>query len=64
MSRTTPDTAESDSERQKIDLATLDDRIAAILTEIEQEKVPERLLELASALQEALMFHRRRQSPN
>jgi hypothetical protein len=63
MSRTTADIAENDRERQKIDISTLDDRIAALLSEIEQEKVPERLLELASALQEALLFQRR-QSPN
>jgi hypothetical protein len=64
MSRTTTDITERESERQKVDISTLDDRIAALLTEIEQEKVPERLLELASALQEALLLHRRRQSPN
>jgi hypothetical protein len=64
MSRTTTEITENDTEQRKIDISTLDDRIAALLTEIEQEKLPERLLELASALQEALQFHRRRQSPN
>jgi hypothetical protein len=64
MSRIMSDVTERESERQKVEISTLDDRIAALLTEIEQEKVPERLLELASALQEALLLHRRRHSPN
>jgi hypothetical protein len=46
------------------DIATLDDRIAAILTDIESAAVPERLLELASALQSALVLRRQRRTPN
>jgi hypothetical protein len=65
MSRATVPSAEQVSdERKKIDIATLDDRIAAILQEIEQEKVPERLLQLASALQQALIVKRQKKSPN
>ena len=64
MSRTTADTAETESERQRIDVSALDERIAALLTEIEQETVPDRLLELALALQVALQFHRRHEGPN
>jgi len=46
------------------DIATLDDRIASILIEIENAAVPERLLELASALQSALVLRRQRRTPN
>lgn len=53
-----------ESQEKQIDLATLDDRIASILVAIEEEKVPERLLGLASELQQALLIHRQRRHPN
>ena len=51
-------------DKPSVELTGLDERIAAILSNIEQEKVPERLLELASALQQALILQRRRERPN
>jgi hypothetical protein len=47
-----------------IDLETLDDRIAALLTAIEGEKIPERLLKLAGDLQNELVIRRQMKSPN
>ena len=48
----------------KIEISTLDDSIASILTAIEQEKTPERLLRLAEELQAQLALRRQRAEPN
>lgn len=53
-----------ENQEKQIDFATFDDRIASILVAIEEERTPERLLRLASELQEALMVHRQRRHPN
>jgi len=58
-----PSTGAPDQQRS-IDAASLDDRITSILADIEQEKTPDRLLELASALQQALLSRRQRDRPN
>lgn len=44
--------------------ATLDDRIGLVLTAIEGETIPGRLLERAAALQEALAEQKQKQTPN
>jgi hypothetical protein len=62
MARSTANIAESGP--QKIEISTLDDRIASILTAIEQEKTPERLLKLAEELQAQLALRRQRAEPN
>lgn len=62
MARSTLDRAESSGER--LDLQTLDDRIASLLTAIEGEAVPERLLKLANELQGELLLRRQRKQPN
>jgi len=51
-------------DKPSVEIESLEDRIAAILIDIEQEKTPKRLLECASALQQALILHRQRQRPN
>lgn len=47
-----------------VEIATLDDEIASILTVIETEFVPEHLARLAANLQEALLERKRRLNPN
>lgn len=47
-----------------IEMATLDDEIASILTAIEMESVPDDLAILAAKLQEALLDRKRRLNPN
>ena len=44
--------------------AGLDDHVKLLLTAIEGEAVPARLLELATALQSALVEQRQRRTPN
>jgi hypothetical protein len=51
-------------DRWRINMASLDDRFAGILAEIEQEPTPYRLLELASMLQQAREGRRQRKRPN
>lgn len=62
MARSTANIAEDGP--YKIEISTLDDRIALILTAIEQEKTPERLLKLAEDLQAQLALRRQRAAPN
>jgi hypothetical protein len=64
MGRSAENSADRGRPERRIDPASLDDRIASILAEIEQEKTPQRLLELATALQEALISRRRQARPN
>lgn len=59
-----PESHEKSLDVKSVDVSTLDDEIASILAAIEEEKVPERLLSLASMLQEALVQQRQRQNPN
>lgn len=51
-------------EEKAVEVTTLDDEIALILTAIEEEAVPERLTKLAVELQQALMQRRQRLNPN
>ncbi len=44
--------------------ATLDNHVMLLLTAIEGETVPDRLLELATALQSALAEQKQKRSPN
>jgi hypothetical protein len=44
--------------------STLDHRVRLILAAIEGERVPERLLELATALQKALAEQKQKRTPN
>jgi hypothetical protein len=64
MGQATEDMADTASEKKAGEVLSLNDRIAAILTEIERETVPARLLELAAALQQALVLERQRSRPN
>jgi hypothetical protein len=62
MARSTLDRAEPSGETP--DLETLDGRIASLLTAIEGEAVPERLLKLANELQSELLMRRQMKKPN
>jgi hypothetical protein len=53
-----------EKDERTVDVTTLDDEIALILTAIEEEAVPERLTNLAIELQRALMERRQRQNPS
>jgi hypothetical protein len=64
MGRSVEEISGTRDEQRTIDIATLDDRIGSILTDIEGEKVPGRLLELATALQHALRLRRDRRQSN
>lgn len=46
------------------EMSSLDDEIRNILCAVETETVPDRLLQLAMELQDALVQRRERQSPN
>ena len=56
--------AASDNEAVRAGPAGLDDQVKLLLTAIEGESVPARLLELATALQSALVEQRQRRTPN
>ncbi|HVW57637.1 MAG TPA: hypothetical protein VHC00_18315 [Rhizobiaceae bacterium] len=62
MARSTLDRAEPSGET--LDLETLDGRIASLLTAIEGEAIPERLLKLANELQSELLMRRQMKKPN
>ena len=62
MSRPIADLTESQSTPPE--LSSLDDEIRNILRAVEAETVPDRLLQLAMELQDALVQRRQRQSPN
>lgn len=51
-------------EEKAVEVTTLDDELALILTAIEEEAVPERLTTLAIELQQALIQRKQRQNPN
>jgi hypothetical protein len=64
MGRAIEDIAEIGKEGTSLEIVSLDHRIGSLLSEIEQEKVPDRLLGLAAALQQALILRRQRGKPN
>lgn len=51
-------------DEKAVEVTTLDEEIAMILTAIEEETVPERLTNLAIDLQQALMQRKQRQNPS
>lgn len=61
MSRPIADLVES--QPTPPELSSLDDEIRNILSAVEAETAPERLLQLATELQNALVQRRQRQSP-
>ncbi len=56
--------AASEAEIVRSGPAALDDDVMLLLTAIEGETVPDRLLELATALQGALAEQKQRRTPN
>jgi hypothetical protein len=64
MGRAIEDIAEIGKEGTTLEIVSLDHRIGSLLSEIEQEKVPDRLLGLAAALQHALILRRQRGKRN
>ncbi|MGI6852735.1 hypothetical protein [Mesorhizobium sp. 1B3] len=51
-------------DEKAVEVTTLDEEIAMILTAIEEETVPERLTNLAIDLQQALTQRKQRQNPS
>jgi hypothetical protein len=64
MGRSAQRSSDGPDPRRGIDAASLDEEAASILTGIEQEMIPPRLLHLASAMQDALQSMCRRNRPN
>ena len=62
MGRSTLDVTER--RHEPLEVSTLDDRISSLLAAIEEERIPERLLKLATDLQNALALRRQGFDPH